>query len=322
MSPGRIRSTQLGSWPGTDHHLALRIAFEETPDLPVLPELPDRGPHAAMIGRATALLTELSVDLQPAGWRLIHGTARDHRRAHQLLRDDLERLEERAQGWTGALKVAVTGPWTLAASIDLPMGEKVLSDHGARRDVADALLAGITDLRSELARRLPGITWVVQLDEPMLPLVSRGEVRTDSGLHRYRPIDEPELVRPLTAVAELGPTWLHSCAAHLPLSWLARIPGLALSVDESLVDNTGWDVLGAALDAGRTVALGTRADGPDELAHRTLRRLERLGLGPEAAERLWLTPTCGLADRTEADAVRELRQLASAAAIVTETLHT
>lgn len=322
MTSGRVRSTQVGSWPGTDHHLALRIAFEETADLPVLPELPDRGPYATMIGRATALLPELSVDLQPAGWRLIHGHARDHRRAHQLVRDDLERLEERAQGFSGAVKVAVTGPWTLAASIDLPMGEKVLSDHGARRDVGDSLVAGIADLRADLARRLPDITWVVQLDEPMLPLVSRGEVRTDSGLHRYRAIDEPELVRPITAVTELGPTWLHSCAPDLPLSWLARVPGLALSVDESLVDTAGWDVLGAALDAGRTVALGTDADGPDDLARRTLRRLERLGLGPEVAERLWLTPTCGLANRTETDAVRELRQLSTAAAIVTETLQT
>ena len=49
---------------------AIKIAFAECPDFPYLPELPDRGPYAELIGRSTAFLAGLSVDLHAAGWRL------------------------------------------------------------------------------------------------------------------------------------------------------------------------------------------------------------------------------------------------------------
>jgi len=319
-----VRVTQIGSWPGTDHEMALRISFEETPDLPVLSELPDRGSIAGMIGRTTALLSGLDVDLQPAGWRLIHGTARDQRRARQLLRDDLERLEERAQDHHGPVKIAVTGPWTLAANLELPMGEKVLADAGARRDVADSLAEGVLELRSDLRRRLPALEIVLQLDEPMLAPVRAGEVRTASGLHRYGAIDESGLVQPLQGFLASGVTWLHSCGAQLPLAELSGVDGLGLAVDESLVSRAGWDALGPLLEQGRTVALGLGSEattgGPDAIAHHVLRRLDQLGLGAEAAEGLWLTPSCGLARDTERDAVRLLRHLRTAAEIVTEQL--
>ena len=63
-----IRSTGIGSWPGTDMADAIKIAFAECPDFPYLPELPARGPYAELIGRSTAFLAGLSVDLRwPAG---------------------------------------------------------------------------------------------------------------------------------------------------------------------------------------------------------------------------------------------------------------
>lgn len=324
----QVRVTQIGSWPGTDLDLALRIALEETPDLPVLPELPDRGPHAAMIGRATALLPGLSVDLQPAGWRLIHGEARDRRRTHQQFRDDLERLEERiavlAQqqtAWGNRLKIAVAGPWTLAATLDLPLGERVLSDTGACREIAQSLTAGLTDLRGELARRLVGVDIVVQVDEPMLAMVAAGELRTSSRLNRIAAVDEADLVAPLADLAATGETWLHSCGGDVAVRSLMTVDDLVVALDADLLTRPGWDAVGEALDSGRSVALGHSIErGPDVLAHAVLDQIETLGLGPEVTDRLWLTPSCGLAEHTEADAVRELRTLRSAAAIITETL--
>ena len=62
-----VVSSGIGSWPGTDLADALKITFAECPDLPYLPELPARGPHAAMIGRGTALLTGLGVELTSLG---------------------------------------------------------------------------------------------------------------------------------------------------------------------------------------------------------------------------------------------------------------
>ena len=52
-------------------------------------------------------------------------------------------LEELADGYTGPLKLQLTGPWTLAATVELPRGDKVLADHGARRDLAEALALGL-----------------------------------------------------------------------------------------------------------------------------------------------------------------------------------
>ena len=86
--------TGLGSLPGTDFAGAVRSVFESAPDLPYLPELPDRGAGADMTGRACAALAGLSVDLQPAGWRLTSGSSRAGARARATLRRDLDDLED------------------------------------------------------------------------------------------------------------------------------------------------------------------------------------------------------------------------------------
>ena len=84
-----------------------------------------------MTGRALAVMAELGADLQPAGWRLTDAPGIDHRRARSLLAQDLDGLEEQAQGYDGAFKVQVAGPWTLAATVERPRGDKVLG--GLRR---------------------------------------------------------------------------------------------------------------------------------------------------------------------------------------------
>src|SRR6266496_6596560 len=63
-------ATGIGSLPGTEIAEALRLAFDELPDLPHLPELPARGAGADMIGRGATLLAELPVEIQPSAWRL------------------------------------------------------------------------------------------------------------------------------------------------------------------------------------------------------------------------------------------------------------
>ena len=109
--------------PGEDFAEAVRIVLGEVPDLPFLPELPERGVTAQMVGRTLALVAELGFDLQPAGWRLTDAPGIDHRRARSLLAQDLDVLEEQTQGSDlfvagGELKVQLCGPWTLAASVE------------------------------------------------------------------------------------------------------------------------------------------------------------------------------------------------------------
>jgi methionine synthase II (cobalamin-independent) len=308
---------------------AVKIAFAECPDLPYLPELPTRGPYADMIGRATAFLAGLAVDLQPAGWRLTDASGRDHRLAISTLRADLDALEEHAQGYEGTVKLSVAGPWTLAAAMERPRGDRVLADHGARRDLCQSLAEGIAQLVAELVRRLPDVEFLIQLDEPLLPAVLAGTIANASGWSRHRAVEPPEVSAAISYVIDrLAPTPLavHCCAHGVPVELLgtAGISGLFVDIDKlSLAD---WDALGSSLEAGLWVGLGAlptedQTLGPDQLARRVLRPLRDLNLDPPLlATATMITPACGLASATRDGAVRALRTVRTAAQIVTEQL--
>jgi methionine synthase II (cobalamin-independent) len=329
-STSPIRVTGIGSWPGTDMAEAIKITFAECPDLPYLPELPARGGYAAMIGRSTALLAGLAVDLQPAGWRLTDGSGRDHRLAIATLRSDLDLLEEHAQGYVGPLKYSVAGPWTLAATMERPHGDRVLADHGARREVAQSLAEGVAELAVEMRRRLPGTTPLIQLDEPLLPAVLAGSVPTASGFSRHRSVDAPEISAALSQLGERlraaaeTDVLVHCCAADPPVDLLygAGIRGLLVDLDQ--LGRTEWDAIGPALETGWEVGLGARPTNraltADQLARRVLPALRDLGVDPERIGQLLLTPACGLASATLTEAIAALRALRSAADIVSEQL--
>lgn len=76
-----------------------------------------------MIGRTIGLLVEMYGHVEPSGWRVSDRPGRDTRRARSWLGEDLDALEEFAQGYTGPLKVQAVGPWTLAAALELRSGE-------------------------------------------------------------------------------------------------------------------------------------------------------------------------------------------------------
>ena len=304
----------VGSYPGESFDEALRLVLGELPDLPHLPEVPGRGITAGMTGRAIGTITDLGIDLQPAGWRLTDAPGVDHRRARSLLAQDLDTLEEQAQGYTGAFKIQVAGPWTLAVTVEKPRGDKVLADRGARRDLAQALAEGVRGHVADVRRRLPGVgRLVVQVDEPVLAPVLAGAIPTASGFHRHRSVDLPEAAQALEwvlgAIEEVGAEpWVHSCAPATPLGLLRGAGARGLSVDLAVLSAADHDALAEALEAGETVALGVvpgldPATEPTD-AHVTesvLRWLDMLGLDPgEVSEHLVVTPACGLAGATPA----------------------
>ena len=307
-------ATGVGSFPGTDQRdfdEALRISLGEL-SLACLPEVPGRGITAGMVGRTLGLLGELDVDLQPAGWRLT-GTSGaptlDQRRARSLVAQDLDALEEQAVGRAGPLKVQVAGPWTLAATVERPRGDKVLADHGARRDLAQALAIAVGDHVADVRRRLPGADrLVVQVDEPALPGVLTGAVPTASGFGRHRVVHPPEASQALEwvlgAVRDAGAEpWVHCCARNAPLALLDGAGAVGLAVDLAQVGADGHDALAEALEAGETVVLGVvpalaPATPPTEkqLVEQVLRWLDLLGLDPEQyGDQLVVSPACGLA---------------------------
>ncbi|MCK9898213.1 methionine synthase [Frankia sp. AgB32] len=327
-------ATGVGSLPGTDPVEAQKLVFGEVADFPFLPELPARGPGAAMIGRGAAILLDLPVDLQPAGWRLVPRPGLDLRRARDFLVHDLDALVETGAGYEGPLKVAVTGAWTLAAQVELPRGHKALSDAGATRDVGEALAAGLAEHLADLARRVPGARLVVQLDEPSLPAVLAGHVRTPSGFSVVRAVEEGLVVarlREIAAAARAVPAvtavGVHCCAAEVPLAAL-RAAGMDFAgVDAALLGNAD-DAVGEFVDTGGRLIAGLvpTAGGVPNLSdvRRTVEPVRtlwnRLGFPPEQlGEVVAVSPACGLAGFGVQDAVAILRHCRRAAQVLVDS---
>jgi hypothetical protein len=261
-----------------------------------------------MVGRAVALLSGLAADLQPAGWRLTDAPGADQRRARSLLAQDLDALEEHTQGFEGPLKLQVTGPLTLAASVERPRGDRVLADHGARRDLAQSLAEGIAEHVAGVARRVPGAQLVVQVDEPSLPAVLGGGIPTASGFGRHRTVKAPEASESLggafAAAAGAGARpVVHCCAADVPIGLLVSAGATALLVDAALLDSGHYDELAVAIDGDLDLWPGvvptdeppTRAPA-EQLAQSVHRLWSALGLAPaDLVGRTVVTPACGLA---------------------------
>jgi methionine synthase II (cobalamin-independent) len=224
----------------------------------------------------------------------------DQRRARSVLAEDLDVLEELADGYTGPLKLQLTGPWTLAATVELPRGDKILADHGARRDLAEALALGLSDQVAEVRRRVPGAELVVQLDEPALPAVLAGAIPTASGWSKHRSVDGPGAVELLSLVTTTAPTVIHCCAARPPIEVFTKSGATGVAVDISLLTEPGWEQIAIAVEAGTTLYAGLvpttgALPNPEQAANPLNRRWRELGLDPELLKQVVITPACGLA---------------------------
>jgi methionine synthase II (cobalamin-independent) len=306
-------ATGIGSLPGTDPAEAVRMVLGTLPDLPFLPELPARGQHADLAGRSAALLADLPVDLQPAGWRLTTGRSRDGARARDLLSYDLDALQEAADS-PPALKLQCAGPWTLAALLELPRGDRVLADPGAVDDLAQSLAEGLARHLADVAARLPGTRLVLQLDEPSLPAVLGGGIPTASGFGRLRAPAASRAVEVLARVLAVAEsTVVHCCAPQLPIALLRKAGAGAISLDATLLTPRDDDPLGEAVESGAGLLLGVvpSRDAPMSdltAAMEPVRALwRRLGMPPERLpSTVVVTPTCGLAGASPGHARRAL----------------
>jgi methionine synthase II (cobalamin-independent) len=302
-------ATGIGSLPGTDILEAAKLVLGELPGLPHLPELPDRGPGAEMIGRGAALLTGLPVELHTGRWRVSAHVGRDLRRARDLMERDLDALAEAAQGFAGPLKIQAPGPWTLAASLDLPIGGRLLHDHGAVADLVASLADGLRAHVTAVARRLDRATVLLQIDEPSVPAVLTGRIPTESGLRTLRRVAASTVESALRdiIVASAVPVVIHCCAADPPVRLFRDAGATAVAVDLARVGSStaALDELGELLDAGTGLLAGvvpaTGSHPPSAVAAAdTVTGLwRRLGLPAEsAAVQVVVTPTCGLAGAT------------------------
>lgn len=328
VSFGPAATTGLGSLPGTDSREWTKVLLDAV-SIPFLPELPAR-PYGDMISRTVGVLSELALDLQPAGWRLTGATGSsaslDQRRARSLLQQDLDGLEELADGYSGSLKVQLVGPWTLAATVERPRGDKALADHGARRDLAEALAYGTQEHLREVRRRVPGADLVLQLDEPGLPAVLAGAVPTASGWGKHRAVDGPAAVELLSyAIEAAAPaaTVVHCCAARPPIEVFTKAGADGVAVDVALLNDAAWEQIAMAVEAGTVLFAGLVPTSgpvphPEQAAEPLTRRWHELGLSVPSLAEVVITPACGLAGSSPDDARARLADLRRTADVIGE----
>jgi methionine synthase II (cobalamin-independent) len=325
-------ATGIGSMPGGDPMEAARIIAGELPDLPHLAELPARGPGADITGRAAALLVDIPAEVTPRGWRIAERPGRDLRRARAMLSSDLDAMEETLDGYQGLLKVQVAGPWTLAATLEQPRSlNPALADPGLVADLAASLAEGVAAHVAEVTRRIPGATLMVQLDEPALPAVVAGGVPTASGLSRVRPVEEESLRERLHEVlaAPQKYTVVHCCSRKVPFGMITGAGADAVSFDISLLRDADYDELAAAAEAGTGLLAGAisfdyperRGVTPTDTATAVREVWRKTSLPPaRCAEQVVVTPACGLAGASPAQAREALRWVREAARILPEMM--
>lgn len=313
MLPAGV-ATAIGSMPGTDVAETCGVVLGELPQLPFLPELPARGVGADLLGRSAALLVDIAVEFVPTGYRVTARPGADHRRGVDLLRWDLDAVEEaveKAGSSPELIKTQVAGPWTLAAGLELPRGHRVLTDRGALRDFAASLVEGVREHTEQLAKRT-GASVVVQLDEPSLPAVLAGALPTASGFGMIPEVAEPEARELLATVIDAigaatgNPVIVHCCAAKPPVSLLHKAGAGALALDATTLSGAPGallDELGEAWDDGVFLLLGlvpslepARPPRLRELAAPALGLVDRLGFNRDTLRtRALASPACGLA---------------------------
>ncbi len=309
-------ATGIGSWPGSSAREAAEIVVGELHTLTHLVELPDRGVGADLIGRAGALLVDISIDTGPRGYRVFGRRSAAARRSASLLEQDIDALEEAWEkaglpGGGRAVKVQAPGPVTLAAGLELPNGHRAITDSGALRDLAASLAEGVAAHRARLARRLDS-TVVVQLDEPFLPAALQGRLTGVTGLSAVHPVDDAVATGLLQdCVAKAGTeVMVHCCSAGLPWKLLQRSTVHAVSVDATALKPVDLDGAGEFIEAGGAVMLGLvpstrpgsgdrRAPSVEEIAAAAARFTDGLSFPRSVLpERIGITPTCGLAGAT------------------------
>ncbi len=310
-----IITTGIGSMPGTDSAEAARIVAGEL-DVPHLVELPARGPGGDMIGRTLALVSsatgEFAAETTPDGWRLAGGRSggdlgRQMRRGASWLAEDVDRMELELAGFTGRVKVQVAGPWTLAASVEAVRGTRLVADVGACAGLGEALAEALAEHVAMIGRRIPGAQVVVQVDEPALPTVLAGHIRTPSGRGALRVPELPEVVSGLARVvaaatsAGASVTVAHCCDVEVPFDIFQRAGFGAVAVDTELLGQSADEALGRWWDAGGVVVLGAVPSvddprlTPDMVARRVAALWSRIGFGmADVGDRTWLSPACGL----------------------------
>jgi hypothetical protein len=324
--PAGVTATALGPWPGEDPLEAARAIRGElgSPHLPFLAELPARGVGSDALGRTATLLEELAVDVQPYGWRLVDRPGKDFRRAASALATDINVLADVAgteETSAGEIKVQLVGPLSLAAGLHLHNGERALLDHGARRDLADSLAAGVGSHLARVCAAVPGARLVVQLDEPDIAAILAGTIPTASGYRTLRAVAGSEAreswrtVINALRVAGADEVVLSVPAIEAPVDQVLAAGADGIAVPVKPLTSRQWEQLAGAVEAGKRLwagALDVEAKSlpkVSDVVESVWRPWRQLGLPASSLHTIRVTPSAGLAGQTPAQATAVLGKL-------------
>jgi hypothetical protein len=328
----QVTATALGPWPGEDPVEATRIVRGEfgTPHLPFLVELPDRGVGSDALGRTASLLVDLSVDVQPYGWRIVDRPGRDFMKAKSALSTDVNVLADVAgteESPARDFKVQLRGPLSLAAGLHLHNGERALIDYGARRDIAASLAAGVGDFLARVGTAVPGARLVVQIDEPDIAAVLAGTIPTSSGYRTLRSIPGQEVTDSwqlvIDAVRAAGAAEIVVAVAEIeaPFERILAAGADGMAVPLKALTSRQWEQLAGAVEAGKSLWAGVlpvndaSAALPrvQEAVENVWRPWRQLGLPASALSSIRVTPSGGLAGYTPSSATAVLTRLTQVA---------
>ncbi|MBB2921130.1 hypothetical protein [Cellulomonas cellasea] len=329
-------------WPGEDLLDAQSVVvgdLADTPEgldgLPFLVRLPARGPWADATAQAAALLVDMPVELGVHGWKLADRPGHDESRARALVREGLDVLAVAAHGYAGPLVVPVVGPLTLAASLYLARGDRVLADAGAVSELAESLGAGLVEHLAAVRRAVPGAALSVVLHEPLLAQVVAGVLPSFSGYSALRPVRAPVAAERLRAVtgalrgagaAGVERVVVHGGSAWSSIATVADSGADAVALAVGGFDERAWERVaelverGTALWAELPPQASSQCAGPDVAGQAAvlLEPWRRIGLPAERLRDVVVLAPPVAAGATPDDARGALAGTVRAALIVAE----
>ena len=330
--PDQVTATALGPWPGEDPVEAARIIRGElgSPHLPFLAELPDRGVGSDALGRTASLLVDVSVDVQPYGWRIVDRPGKDLKRARSALSTDINILADviGAEDTPATdIKIQLRGPLSLAAGLHLHHGERALLDYGARRDLADSLAAGAGSYLSRVASAAPGARIVVQIDEPEIASVLAGTIPTSSGYRTLRSVPGQEATDSwqvvIDALREAGAIEIVVAVPEIeaPFDRILAAGSDGIAVPLRALTSRQWEQLAGAVEDGKRLwagALDLARPGAAlprvvDVVETVWRPWRQLGLPASTLSAVRVTPSDGLEGHSPSAATAALVRLTQVA---------
>lgn len=294
-------TTGIGSLPSTSVADALAHVFQH--DIPFLPELPNLSVHEQLI---PAALGGLHISVGTDGRCILHDGATAVSTAHRLLAAEpfFQSLNSSKHSFA---KVQLAGPVTLAALTQIPDGRSVAEVPELAARITQHVAAKMKTMIGRV--RSAGVRPMVFFDEPILS-------------SKHLPLDALEFVR-RSAKAEGAIVGVHCCGQArwselLSLGFDVIALDAGLSLEALLEDGRAWK---SFVSAGGTLSLGlipTHPGAQYDVEQRCRSVVELLRTASDSLDDILagmiLTPACGLARHSEAEAARVMADVRAAQA--------